>query len=182
MTFLIRFCITLLSFFSFVVPASAQQNFDPIVLSTHESWEVVYMAQHGSGIEPYCFVRTVNPAGFELSVSSGSWDTAGSMAAHFPGISNVYSEAGLERVPYEWRLQIDRRPFWTFEAVLFTSESLVVWRSADEADPNIQRFFTQFVSGNQIHMLNDNYQPITSWSLTGSLAAITAWVECVDRL
>jgi len=179
MSFLTRFCITLLSF---VVPASAQQDFDPITLSTHGSWEVVYMAQHGSGIEPYCLVRTVNPAGFELSVSSGSGDIAGSMAAHFPGIPNVYSETGMERVPYEWRLQIDHRPFWTFEAVLFTLESVLVWHSADEVDPNIQRFFTQFVSGNQLHMLNADHQPITSWSLTGSLEALAAWVECGNRL
>jgi len=182
MTFLIRFCITLLSFFSFVVPASAQQNFDPIVLSTHGFWEVVYMAQHGSGIEPYCLARTVNASGFELFLSSGSEDSTGSMAAHFPGISHLYASTGVEEVPYAWYLQIDHRPFWTFEAVLLTLESLVVWRSAYEVDPNIQRFFNQFVSGNQLHMLNADHQPITSWSLNGSLAAITAWVECVDRL
>jgi len=179
MSFLTRFCITLLSF---VVPASAQQNFDPIILSTHGPWEVVYMAQHGSGIEPYCLARTVNASGFELLLSSGSEDSTGSMAAHFPGISNLYSETGLEHFPYQWYLQIDRRPFWTFEAELFTLESFLVWRSADEVDPNIQRFFNQFVSGNQLHMLNENRQPITSWSLTGSMAAITAWVECGNRL
>lgn len=152
-----------------VVTGAARAEPQSEVIYSHKAWEVLVIGYDDGSV--VCSAQVSNGAQ-SFSIYADAHDL---VRLQFYDESWEFGEEDYA----DLIVQIDRRAEWTLSDTYLHLQSALF----DIGDAKAgARFIDEVMRGNVLRLSNSDHEPVESYSLAGSHAAIDALIDCVDVL